>query len=126
MKNIERIVTLVLALAVAGLIYGQWGQSQPEEAQNAQAKKKIDQRQVIDIASNNNMILGAGRFKMKKVLLSEGQRETLIRFDTATGDYAILDTTLPAWVHVELPTVKPIGQYENDAHIKLIDDVVFN
>lgn len=124
MKIIERIVIITLALAVAGLIYGQWGEASTEK-QSGQNAKKIDQRKVINI-NEGNSIMGAGRFKIKMIKLTEGERRTLIRFDSATGNYAILDTTIPAWVQVELPTVKPIGQYENDAHIKLIDDVVFN
>lgn len=124
MKLIERIVTLFLAIAVAGLIYGKLYPPQPTESQNAQNSPKMDKREVLEI-NDGTMIMGANRFKIKKIRMTEGQRETLIRFDSATGNYAILDTTLPAWVRVEIPTVKSLGQYENDAHIKLIDDVVF-
>jgi len=122
MKKIERILIAALALGLAGLLVTQLT---AEQRQDPTASRKLSNREVIDITPDT-MIMGAGRFEIKKVLMSEGQRETLIRFDSATGDYAILDTQLGAWVRVELPTVKPAGQYENDAHIKLIDDVVFN
>ncbi len=123
MKNIERILIGALALGFAALCVNQLDAQSSKSTTTASSK--LDKREEIDITPDN-MIMGAGRFRIKKIRLTEGQRETLIRFDSATGDYAILDTTIPAWVQVELPTVKPAGQYENDAHIKLIDDVVFN
>jgi hypothetical protein len=70
--------------------------------------------------------MGAGRFDLKIIRLSQGQRQTMVRFDSATGDYAVLDTEVGAWIAVELPLVAPAGQYENDAHIRLISDVVFD
>ena len=122
MKYIERIVMLLLVIAVGVLAYGQFSPS--TEVNNAQ-KTRGDFTEVKPL-DTSGLIIGPGRYELKLTPTTQGQRQVMIRFDSATGEYAVLDTELGAWVAVELPLIEPQGKYDNDAHIRLISDMVFN
>ncbi|MEM9227288.1 MAG: hypothetical protein AAGA45_04915 [Verrucomicrobiota bacterium] len=122
MKNIERFVILALIVAVAILAYGQFGPAPDSQL----AQKVRGQFTEVTPIDTSGLIIGAGRYDLKLTQVSEGQRKVLIRFDSATGDYAVLDTELGAWVAVKLPLIEPQGKYDNDAHIRLISDIVFD
>lgn len=122
MKHIERIVMLALVVAVGVLAYGQFGNAPDSQL----AQKKRGQFTEVKPIDTSGLVIGAGRYELRLTNVGQGQREVLIRFDSATGDYAVLDTELGAWVAVKLPLIEPQGQYDNDAHIRLISDLVFN
>ncbi len=121
MKYIERIIMLLLIIAVGVLAYGQ---SAPDSEPHSAQKTRGDFKEVEPVETSG-LIIGPGRFELEMTPTTQGQRAVLIRFDSATGEYAVLDTELGAWVAVELPLIKPQGRYDNDAHIRLISDMVF-
>ncbi len=121
MKIVERIALSTLFIAVCALVLSV--SIQPLQAKESAAKGS-HQRQTLEI-QEGELIMGAGRFKLAVVPLPQGQGSTLVRFDTATGDYAVLDTEVGAWIAVEIPLVSPAGNYENDAHIRIISNQVF-
>ena len=129
MKYIERIVIATLLAALAILVWPQLAlQDEPKQQTNnslGAPKKSVSQRKKVPVPEGS-LIMGAGRFELKLARLTQGQRQTMVRFDSATGDYAVLDTEIGAWIAVELPLVSPAGSYENDAHIRLISDLVFD